>query len=195
MGMMESMMSYHILPEVISSEPYLSMRAVWFYGQFESFSYTDQNHIEHLMDGVFKCLNDRNLPVRFYAATTIYKLLKNNEYAQRFLKPALKEVLDIYLNLMTEIESEELVTALERIVAFYKEDMKPFAIKLSEQLVDSYQKLILVDVKEDGGESAVAAVGCFTALTRIIRSCRSDAELLGRLERIIYPILEHTLSG
>jgi hypothetical protein len=96
---------------------------------------------------------------------------------------------------MNEIESEELVTALERIVAFYKEDMKPFAIKLSEQLVDSFQKLIMIDVKEDGGESAIAAVGCFTALTRIIRSCRSDVELLSKIERIIYPILEYSFSG
>jgi hypothetical protein len=47
-------------------------------------------------------------------------------------------VLDIYLNLMSEIESDELVTALERIVNFYKEDMEPFALRLSEQLVHSY---------------------------------------------------------
>jgi len=106
------------------------------------------------MDAIFKCLYDKNLPVRFYAATTIYKLLRNNEFAQRFLKPALKDVLDIYLAMMADIESEELVTALERIVAFYKEDMEPFALRLSSQLVDSYLKLILVDAKEDNGESA-----------------------------------------
>jgi hypothetical protein len=32
---------------------------------------------------------------------------------------------------MGEIENEELVKGLERIVAFYKEDMEPFAIMLS----------------------------------------------------------------
>jgi hypothetical protein len=96
---------------------------------------------------------------------------------------------------MSEIESDELVTALERIVSFYKEDMKPFAIKLSEQLVDSYQKLIMIDSKEDGGESTIAAVGCFSALTRIIKSCRSDSTLLAKLENIIYPALEYSLTG
>lgn len=114
--------------------------------------------------------------------------------AQSFLKPALKDVLDIYLTMMGEIESEELVTALERIVAFYKEDMQPFALRLSTQLVDSYQKLILIDVKEDGGESANAAVECVTALSRIIRSCKNNAEVLAKLEQIIYPVLENCLS-
>jgi hypothetical protein len=45
MSMMEQMMGYHIQPEVTSPEPYLSMRAVWFYSKFESVTYTDQNHI------------------------------------------------------------------------------------------------------------------------------------------------------
>ena len=39
MSMMEPMMSYHILPELTSPEPYLRMRALWFYRQFESFTY------------------------------------------------------------------------------------------------------------------------------------------------------------
>jgi len=31
LSMMEPMMSYHILPELSSPEPYLRMRALWFY--------------------------------------------------------------------------------------------------------------------------------------------------------------------
>ena len=83
---------------------------------------------------------------------------------------------------MVDIDSDELVTALERIVAFYKEDMQPFALRLSEQLADSYQKLIQIDAKDDYGESATAAVGCMTALTRIIKSCRGSADMLAKIE-------------
>jgi hypothetical protein len=54
--------------------------------------------------------------------------------------------------------------------------------------------LIQFDVKEDGGESAIAAVGCMAALTRIIKSCKNNAELLARLEQIVYPVLEHSFS-
>ena len=43
---------------------------------------------------------------------------------------------------MSEIESEELVSALEQIVKNFKEDISPYAIDLCQQLVTSYQKLI-----------------------------------------------------
>lgn len=39
---------------------------------------------------------------------------------------------------MTEIESEELVSALEEIVTLYKDDIGPYALQLTEQLVVSY---------------------------------------------------------
>jgi hypothetical protein len=46
------------------------------------------------------------------------------------LKPALKNILEVYLKLMSEIESEELVGALEEIVKHFGEDIGPYAIEL-----------------------------------------------------------------
>lgn len=56
--MMEPMMSYHILPELTSSEAYLRMRAAWFYGEFQSFTYQDTQHVTQMMDGLYQCLFD-----------------------------------------------------------------------------------------------------------------------------------------
>lgn len=39
--MMEEMLKYHIMPELNSSEAYLRYRAIWFYGEFESMTFTD----------------------------------------------------------------------------------------------------------------------------------------------------------
>ena len=47
---------------------------------------------------------------------------------------------------------------------------------------------------EDDGESALAAVGCVTAIRRILDSVSENPELLGRLESIIFPILMHSLT-
>lgn len=41
----------------------------------------------------------------------------------------------------------------------------------------------------------MAAVGCVTALSRILRSCKSNADLLSRLEALIYPVIEHSLTS
>jgi hypothetical protein len=133
--MMEPMLTYHVLPELVSPEPYLRMRAIWLYGEFQSFCFRDQNHVHQMIDSIYKCLFDESLPVKVMAATTIYKLLHNNEIAQSFMRPGLKDILQVYLKLMTEIDSEDLVTALEKIVQFYKDDIEPYSIQLSEQLI------------------------------------------------------------
>jgi len=65
------------------------------------------------------------------AATSIHKLLYNKT-ASEFLKPALKNILEVYLKLMSEIESEELVSALEEIVSHFKEDISPYAVELTD---------------------------------------------------------------
>lgn len=43
---------------------------------------------------------------------------------------------------MSEIDSEDLVSALEEVVAHFKDDIAPYALQLTEQLVGSYQRLI-----------------------------------------------------
>ena len=51
------------------------------------------------------------MPVKFQAAISLSKML-NNETAVEFLKPALHSILEVYLRIMEEIDSEVLVDAL-----------------------------------------------------------------------------------
>lgn len=169
------------------------MRALWLYGEFGQFKFKDNNHIKTAIDLIYKCLHDTELPVRLTAATSIHKLL-HNDVAAEMLKPALKLVLEAYLKLMTEIESEELVSALEEIVSHFKDDIEPYALQLTEQLVGSYMRLIQVNAEDDDGESALAAVGCVTAVRRILDSIHKNKDLLRRIEDIIFPILAQSLT-
>ena len=68
-----------------------------------------------------------------------------NETAVNFLRPALKNVLEVYLKIMEDIDSEELVGALEQIVEIFQEDIGPFAIQLAQQLTNKYSSLIAED--------------------------------------------------
>lgn len=163
------------------------------YGEFGDMKFKDNSHLQQAIDCVYQCLYDSDLPVRVMAATSIHKLI-NNPTVFQFLKPALKNILEVYLKMMTEIESEELVSALEEIVKHFKDDIEPYAIELCNQLVVSYQRLIQVNVEEDDGESALAAVGCVTAIRRILDSVSTNAPLLQKLEEIVFPILMHSLT-
>jgi hypothetical protein len=63
--------------------------------------------------------------------------------------------------------------------------MEPYSQKITKQLVDSYIRLIQIDAKDDGGESAMAALGCVQAVTRIIKSCKENSMMLQKIEDII----------
>jgi hypothetical protein len=67
--------------------------------------------------------------------------------------------------------------------------MEPYSQKITKQLVDSYIRLIQIDAKDDGGESAMAALGCVQAVTRIIKSCKENSMMLQKIEDIIQPML------
>ncbi len=88
------------------------------------------------------------------------------------MKPHLGTILKQYLELMSDIDSEELVSALEYLIEKFDEDMEPFAVDLCTQLVSAYQRLAQVSMDDDGGESVMAAVGCVQAITRIIGSIK-----------------------
>ena len=115
------------------------MRGLWLYSKFvEEMKFKNEAHLEKVVELAFGCLiNDTQLPVRLQAALSIAKLLQNDRAAE-ILKPHLRQVLEAFLKLMTEIESEELVNALEEVVTLYKDDIGPFAIQLTEQLVAAY---------------------------------------------------------
>ena len=189
---MEPMMLQFVVGELQSAQPFLRMRALWMYGELGQFKYKEE-HVKLAIEGIYKCLFDVELPVRLTAATSIHKLL-HLEGAAALLKPYLASLLEVYLKLMTEIESEELVSALEELVAFYHEDIEPFALQLAQQLVESYKRLVKVNADDDDGESALAAVGCVTAIRRIIDSVQKNTELIAKIEEVVYPVLLHSLT-
>lgn len=128
--MIEPMLAKHVLPEFTSSEGFLRRRACFMYGEFGHYKFKENGHIKLAIDGLYQCLYDKELPVRLMAATSINKLM-NNDQVIGFLKPALKDLLTVYLKMMTEIDSEELVGALEEIVKHFKDDISPYAVELS----------------------------------------------------------------
>jgi len=79
------------------------------------------------VEAIYQQLFSDSLPVRYDASLALSKMLKN-EAALEFLKPALKNLLEVYLKIMEEIDSEELIAALEEIVEKFAADIGPFAI-------------------------------------------------------------------
>ena len=121
----------------------------------------------------------------------------DNETAMEFLKPALKNILEVYLKIMEDIDSEDLIGALEVIMEKFSDDIGPFALQLATQLTSKYESLVSLenDDEDDGVEERIlAAAGCVAAIRRIIEASSKDKNMLAQLFPVIYSVIVHSLT-
>lgn len=71
-------------------------------------------------------MGDLELPVKVEAANTLPKLLKWN-VTVNLIKPEIEGLLRIYLGIINEIDSEDLVDSLENIIEYFSGDISPYA--------------------------------------------------------------------
>lgn len=76
----------------------------------------------------------------------------------------------------------------------FQDDIAPYTVQLATNLTSQYQRLIQVTFEEDDGESTLAAVGCVSAICRIVEAAKNDPANLQQLQQIVYPILMHGLT-
>ena len=98
---------------------------------------------------------------------------------------------------MEEIDSEDLIGALEEIVEKFSDDIGPFAIELAQQLTTKYKDLVSTenhDDSEDEEERAMAAASCVAAIRRIMEAINKDKNGLMQLLPVVRPIMMHCLT-
>lgn len=97
------------------------------------------------------------------------------------MRPALQSIFEVYLKTIEEIESEELVHSLSEFMIVFQDDIAPYCVQLATNLTSQYQRLIQVSFEEDDGESTLAAVGCVSAICRIVEAAKNDPANLQQL--------------
>ena len=188
-----------VAPELTSEHGFMRMRAckmVTIYGS----STLGADILKNLSDGVIKCLNDKELPVRSCAAQALETLLKKQELRDFFL-PNLQEILKVYLALVNEFENETLIGSLKGIFEMYSEVIGPYAIDLTKSLVDLFFKCVEKEKKaeeasddaskndKDLMESGFACQSTLSSIEEVLRST-IDKSILPTLYTLVEPILE-----
>lgn len=156
-------------------------RACWLYGQFGKFPYNDE-HLRHVLNSIFESLNNEHLPVRVEAALALNGML-GHEIAIDFLRPGLETLLKTYLKIMDDIDFDELIKALQRIVDVYEDEIAPYAVSLCQKLGDAYLRLLSVKGSGDDEdqETTLTADGLMTAIRRVLES------ISGKDYKSLYP--------
>jgi hypothetical protein len=106
------------------------------------------------------------------AALAISAML-DHEVVQGLLRPGLGNILQVFLKIMDDIDFEELIGALRKIVHVYDDEIAPFAVSLCQKLSEAYVRCISQkgnNTEDVDSEIGLTADGLFTAIRRVLNS-------------------------
>lgn len=179
--MLPALIAQYVIPEFTNPIMFLRARAVDIFTEYGSME-LEVGMVKQAVEGIYTCLTkDDHALVRIKAASAFNCILKHKA-AKDLVRPLLKDILTIYLQLLENYDLENIINSLESIVEDFEGEIAPFAFELVHHLAKLYFKLFNKDVektnKEDyDGEAELAAAGCLKTITRIIESPIAPATL------------------
>ena len=189
----EALLLTHVFPELSTRVHFLRARAVWTYGKFASFPMSNKDHQQQVLETTCALLIDSELPVKFEAALTIPRLLKW-EIGKARVRGEISNLLQVYLNLISQIDSEEIIEALEDIVENFDQEILPFAVDLVARLVVTFANLASREVADDNGDSAMAAVSTLNTIIRLVDTVRESQDDVVKVANLLGEVLNHCLA-
>lgn len=189
----EGILKQFVLDEFKNEIGFLRSRAAWVFARFAHAKLEDSAFMLMIIETMCKLLVDPELPVRYEGALALPKVL-HWELSKKRLSSELKSLLEIYLKLMNEIDSEDVVESLESIVSSFPNEIHPFSLELTQHLASAFTRMIQKDMNEDEGESAMAAVSTLNTISKIIDVLEEKNEELIKISHVLKPIFDHCLS-
>ncbi|EAX94613.1 hypothetical protein TVAG_287480 [Trichomonas vaginalis G3] len=104
-------------------------------------------------------LNDEAILVSYYASVSLsltFRTIKNSEMKDELLESLRKnsvEIVDIFLRINTEFNNENIAYSLMDILEFFSDDVLPYAVSISENLLKLYEETSKSN--EQQGESLI----------------------------------------
>mmetsp|Transcript_10627 Transcript_10627/g.17732 ORF Transcript_10627/g.17732 Transcript_10627/m.17732 type:complete len:1091 (+) Transcript_10627:18-3290(+) len=198
----ENMLVTYLFPEFKSEHPVLRARAAHTFGYFAQTPF-DPNRTT-VVDGVqalLQLMQDPTLPVRVQSAVTLGAFV-DEEKVLPLMEPLVGELLQAFIEMMEHIESDELVSSLQRLCMAHETVIQPHALTVCQYLVQKFSEYAALgegnDENEDGDDLAMlAAYQVLAAVRTIILACQDvkNTEFWTQLTDLIVPLHSHMLEG
>ena len=222
---LEPLLVAHVGPEFTSPFGHLRAKACWVASKFaDTLDVENGNTFGALLQGVFGCLHDPDLPVRVDALVCLRHFVEaiegeNEELLmQKYVLPHLPTILNDFFQLIFEVDNDDLVQTLEAVVEKSGTAMAPYAVQVMKHLATSFWRSMSTagesggifvgaeasvddvdegdaDVGEEGFGSLVAAAGCMRAMSTVLESVSSLPDLYGQVHDDIVPLLHKYISA
>lgn len=208
--MLDGFFAQHVIPELKSEHKFLRYRACDLVKAFDQngMQWSNTATLEAAFRGVMECIGDAELPVRVVAAEAIGSLIDHDE-VHAAMAPNAARLMQELLKLSDETDLDILSPTKSKVVANFGDELLPFSIQLTEQMAESYLRLVNENLETaerdaDGtmelnldnheDDKLFAAMGCLNTIFQIIASAESKPEILEKLEAVVLPIVAYTIE-
>ncbi|WPG99451.1 Hypothetical protein R9X50_00226500 [Acrodontium crateriforme] len=195
----------HVFPEFRSPHGFLRARACDTLEKFESLDFKDENNLTIIYRNILESMADPDLPVRVEAALALQPLIRH-DIIRQMMQQNIPQIMQQLLKLANEVDVDALANVMEDFVEVFAAELTPFAVALSEQLRDTYvrivRELIERNSSKDGDDGygdflddkSITALGVLQTIGTLILTLESTPDVLAHLETILMPVITITLE-
>ena len=149
---------------------------------------------------------DPELPVRVEAALALQPLIRH-EIIRASMQQNIPQIMQQLLKLANEVDVDALANVMEDFVEEFAAELTPFAVALSEQLRDTYLRIVRElleknnskDEEEPFGDflddKSITALGVLQTIGTLILTLEATPDVLSHLETILMPVIQITLEN
>ena len=196
----------HVFPEFRSPHGFLRARACDTLGKFEQLEFKDPSNLLTIYRNILESMADPALPVRVEAALALQPLIRH-EVIRVSMQQNIPQIMQQLLKLANEVDVDALANVMEDFVEEFAAELTPFAVALSEQLRDTYLRIVreLLErqsAKDDDetygdflDDKSITALGVLQTIGTLILTLEATPDVLMHLETILMPVIQITLEN
>ena len=196
----------HVFPEFRSSHGFLRARACDTLQKFEQLDFKDPNNLLIIYRNILESMADPELPVRVEAALALQPLIRH-EVIRTSMQQNIPQIMQQLLKLANEVDVDALANVMEDFVEVFATELTPFAVALSEQLRDTYLRIVRDLLERNSSkeedetygdfldDKSITALGVLQTIGTLILTLESTPDVLLHLETILMPVVTITLEN
>jgi len=191
---LEAFLTTHVITELDNQNlPFMRARAAWTIGEFYKVEWQNIDMFTQVLERmVVMTYSDPDFVVRLRSALALrYLVTQRNGHAKKILSPKLPQLLEVYLKILQDIESEEMFKALEGIIVAFDNEIAPFALTLVSKVVERFKEL--TDEDEDNDQAGMAASEAVSSIQIICHAVFRSPDVLFSLQSVLVPIFASDL--
>lgn len=194
----------HVFPEFRSPHGFLRARACDTLEKFEALDFKDPNNLLVIYRNILESMADPELPVRVEAALALQPLIRH-DVIRLSMQQNIPQIMQQLLKLANEVDVDALANVMEDFVEVFAAELTPFAVALSEQLRDTYVRIVRELIERNSSkdeddygdfldDKSITALGVLQTIGTLILTLESTPDVLAHLETILMPVITITLE-